>query len=569
MGNRVAPTPKKRKKQSPRRGNPAPVILAVVLVLLIAAYCALCWFAGRGDTLYQDTRINGIDLGGMTHSQAVDTLAQGLDGVTSVEGVEYARLQLDPEIEGMQPYTVDLSTVLGYDIESAVNTAYAHDRQGMFLTRGWRWLVGQVAGGEEYTILPRTIEEKAVSDALHDSGILELNTTVETAWELKEETLEFTMGVSGYSVDEDALVSQIMERTAQGNFDVISCPLVGSDPADVDVQKIYDEVFAEATNATLDVAEDNSYTIVESVRGIDFDVTAAKSKVAQAQQGSTVVIDLIREEPAIDTQTLEEGLFRDVLGKYTTSVGGGAVRQKNVRLCGEKMNGTIVLPGEEFSYNEVVGERTVEAGFGEADAYLYGETVKQVGGGVCQGSSTLYCAVLYSNLEIVTRKNHSYPSAYVPLGLDATVSWGGPEFVFKNNTDYPIMVVCSYKNNKLTVEIHGTVVEPFKVKMTTETLATIEAPREEIPDDTLYVGEEVIEEKGHTGYKVQSYRLVYDGDGNLISKEKEAYSVYITSKQVVRVGTKPLPEEPEVPDVSEVPGEGTEQPPVEGEMPQV
>lgn len=562
MGNRVAPAPKKTKKQPAKRRSPAPVILAVVLVLLIAAYCVLCYIAGRGNTLYKDTRINGIDLGGMTQSQAVDALTQGLDGVTSVEGVEYAQLQLDPEIEGVQPYTVDLGAVLGYDIEDAVGQAYAHDRQGMFLVRGWRWLVGQISGGEQYTILPRTMDETAVLDALHDSGILELNTTVETVWELKEETLELTMGVSGYSVDEDALVDQVMERTAQGNFDIISCPLVGSDPAEVDVQKIYDEVYAEAANATLDVAEDNSYTIVESVRGIDFDVAAAKTKVAQAQQGSLVVIDLIREEPAIDTQKLEEGLFRDVLGKYTTSVGGGSVRKNNVRLCGEKMNGTIVLPGEEFSYNEVVGERTVEAGFGEADAYLYGETVKQVGGGVCQGSSTLYCAVLYSNLEIVTRKNHSYPSAYVPLGLDATVSWGGPEFVFKNNTDYPIMVVCSYSNSKLTVEIHGTVVEPFKVKMTTETLATIEPTREEIPDDTLYVGEEVIEDKGHTGYKVQSYRLVYDGDGNLVSKEKEAYSVYLMTKQVVRVGTKPVPEEPEVPDV---PSEGAEQTPADGE----
>src|SRR5699024_6531690 len=142
--------------------------------------------------------------------------------------------------------------------------------------------------------------------------------------------------------------------------------------------------------------------------------------------------------------TLEQNLFKDVLGSYTTNVSGTAVRKKNVRLSGEKCNNIILLPGEEFSYNNTVGKRTKENGFGEAAAYLNGETVQEVGGGICQTSSTLYNAVLLSNLEVTERTNHTYVSGYVPIGRDATVSWGGPDFKFKNDKEYPIKIVMSY-----------------------------------------------------------------------------------------------------------------------------
>ena len=123
------------------------------------------------------------------------------------------------------------------------------------------------------------------------------------------------------------------------------------------------------------------------------------------------------------------------------------------------------------------------------------------------------------------------------MGMDATVSWGGPDFKFKNNTDYPIKIVASYANSKLTFQILGTKVSDFKVEITTETLSVISPNVQEVPDATLAAGTTVVEDKGHTGYKVQSYRSVYDGAGNLISKTEEAYSSYRMTDKVVRVGT--------------------------------
>ncbi len=448
---------------------------------------------------------------------------------------DYATINLI--VEGVNTYTIDLSLSLQYDIEGVVDGAYAHDRQASFLMLGVRYL-SSLQGGESYTILPFATDEESVSAALEACGILALDTTVQTSYEITEETLEFTMGVSGVSVDAASLVAQLLENTQQGDYSDITCPLVEHTPDAVDVQAVYDAIYTEVVDATLDVAEDNSYTIVESVRGVSFDVTAATSTLSAAGEGSAVSIALDIEEPTIDTETLEECLFRDVLGSYTTSVSGTAARRSNVKLAAEKFSGIILLPGETFSYNEAVGERTEESGFLYAGAYLNGETVQAIGGGICQGSSTLYCAVLYANLEVVERRNHTYVSSYVPLGMDATVSWGGPDFKFCNDTDYPIMIVATYANDRLTVEILGTCVEAFSVKITSTTLSTISPTVEEIEDDTLEVGTEVVEDSGHTGYKVQTYRYVYDGDGNLISESSEAYSSYSMTKKVVRVGTK-------------------------------
>lgn len=520
------------------------VILGIV-VLLAAAYCVLCLVAGRGDTFRANIAVNGYELGGLTQEEAREQLHSSLDGVTQVNGQECALIQLDPEVEGVEPYTVDLSAALSYDIEGCVEQAWQDDHGGMFLTRGFRYL-STLIRGRDYTIYPRATDADQVKQALEACGVLDMNTTVQTSYTLTEETIDFTMGTSGVSVDEQALAQQIIERTAAGNFEAISCPLVESDPDPVDVQAVHDTVYAEPANATLDVAEDYSYTVVPSVQGIDFDVSQAEQMISSAQQGETVSVPLNRQDPSIDTATLEAGLFRDVLGEYTTKVSGTSARRSNVQLSGEKCNGVILLPGEVFDYNAVVGERTAEAGFQAATAYSNGESVLELGGGVCQTSSTLYCAALYANLEIVERTNHSYVSSYVPIGMDATVSWGGPEFKFKNNTDYPIKIVATYENNRQTFQILGTKVSDFTVEITTSTLSVISPTVREVPDATLAAGTTVVEDNGHTGYKVQSYRHVYDGNGNLISEGKEAYSSYRMTEKVVRVGTMvaPAPEEP-------------------------
>lgn len=556
MASRLAPEPAKQTHHSDHSARPpkqekkrsrALILIAVLCAVLLALYCALCAFGGSGDTLRDGTAVNGINIGGMTKEQAVSALTEQLAGTTSVEGTDYSAIDVVPDIPDAQTYTVDLSGCLSFDVTDTVEQAWAHDHGGMFLSRGIRFLTS-LGGGKSYHVAPQAADAAQVRSALEATGILTLNTTTQTTYALTDTTLDFTMGVSGVSVDENALIQKILDNTAKGDYSSITCEMVSADPDPVDMQVIHDALYAEPANATLEVADDGSYTVTDSVQGIDFDVAEAQSILSAAQPGETVSVPLNRQSPAIDTATLKANLFKDVLGEYTTSVSGTADRRSNVQLAAQKCSGTILLPGEVFAYNQVVGQRTEAAGFKKAGAYSNGETVQELGGGVCQDSSTLYCAALYANLEIVERHNHSYVSSYVPIGMDATVSWGGPDFQFRNNTDYPIKVVASYANSKVTFQIVGTKTDDYSVKITTETISTTAPTVQEVPDDTLEAGTTQVADKGHTGYKVQSYRHVYDASGNVVYEGKESLSSYKMTPKVIHVGIKvaetPAPDTP-------------------------
>ena len=556
MASRLAPEPARQTHHSDHPARPpkqekkrsrAPILIAVLCAVLLARYCALCAFVGSGDTLRDGTTVNGINIGGMTKEQAVSALTEQLAGTTSVEGTDYSAIDVVPDIPDPQTYTVDLSGCLSFDVTDTVEQAWAHDHGGMFLSRGIRFLT-TLGGGKSYHVAPQAADAAQVRSALEATGILTLNTTTQTTYALTDTTLDFTMGVSGVSVDENALIQKILDNTAKGDYSSITCEMVSADPDPIDIQAIHDALYAEPANATLEVADDGSYPVTDSVQGIEFDVAGAQSILSAAQPGETVSVPLNRQDPAIDTATLKANLFKDVLGEYTTSVSGTADRRSNVQLAAQKCSGTILLPGEVFAYNQVVGQRTEAAGFKKAGAYSNGETVQELGGGVCQDSSTLYCAALYANLEIVERHNHSYVSSYVPIGMDATVSWGGPDFQFRNNTDYPIKVVASYANSKVTFQIVGTKTDDYSVKITTETIGTTAPTVQEVPDDTLEAGTTQVADKGHTGYKVQSYRHVYDASGNVVYEGKESLSSYKMTPKIIHVGTKvaetPAPDTP-------------------------
>ena len=233
--------------------------------------------------------------------------------------------------------------------------------------------------------------------------------------------------------------------------------------------------------------------------------------------------------------------------------------------------------GDVFSYNDVVGQRTAARGYQAAPAYVQGETVDEIGGGICQTSSTLYLACLRSNLEITERYAHRYVPAYITAGMDATVSWGGPDYKFTNNSLYPIKIVTIYENNYLTVRILGTNVDGTSVKMTNEHLST--TPYETVYEDdpTLAPGTEKVKTTPYTGYKYRTYRNVYDANGKLISSTYEATSDYKSRNKVILRGpavepadggaqiptdttdpTSPVePTEPQDPDVPAEPTEPT------------
>ena len=233
----------------------------------------------------------------------------------------------------------------------------------------------------------------------------------------------------------------------------------------MDLEQVHSEVCTEVSNASLDPE-----TLRSLPASLAWTLRSAQPPLPLegAAWGSDVSVPLAVTEPTVSTESLRDLLFRDVLGSATSKVGGSANRKSNVALAASTFNGRILLPGEVFSYNTSTGSRTAEKGYKMAPVYKGGKSVDEIGGGICQPSSTLYLATLNSNLKIVERHHHTYAVGYVPDGMDATVYYGSLDYRFENDTDYPIKLVSeSYQKGGatyLTVTIYGTKLDDLAVK---------------------------------------------------------------------------------------------------------
>jgi len=274
---------------------------------------------------------------------------------------------------------------------------------------------------------------------------------------------------------------------------------------------------------------------VESEIGYRFDLDAAKAALAAAQPGDVLKFPFEEILPEIDTDSIEDALFRDELGTYTAKSGSSYNRDTNLRLACEALDGIILYPGDVFSYNQALGERTPEKGYKPADSYLGDKTVQTYGGGICQPSSSLYYCALIADLEIVQRSNHGFISSYMPYGMDATVDWDGPDFKFRNSTNYPIRIDAKADGGTVTVTLVGTDEKDYYVEMEYVVLGTSswKTVEEEVSADSGHKDGEV-KTTPYTGYTVQTYKLKYSKDTDeLISREKEAYSEYSKRDKVV------------------------------------
>ena len=197
-------------------------------------------------------------------------------------------------------------------------------------------------------------------------------------------------------------------------------------------------------------------SVSESVVGVDIDMEGAIALLANAETGTVVSISVEYTQPAITQEFLENLLFRDLIGECVTQIPGSENRLSNIILAASSINGLILEPGEEFSFNRVVGQRTPERGFRSAPAFSNGTTVMAIGGGICQVSSTMYSSIMDTSLQVTERHPHGLPVSYIPRGRDATVNWGSLDFRFVNNTDYPLRIDIDVTGRTITVQVYGT-----------------------------------------------------------------------------------------------------------------
>ena len=506
------------------------IITGTVAGVLAAAYIGVCAWASGRDAILPNVSVAGIDVSNMTAEQAQNTVAaaasQAGDGITLTLTYEDIEKSMD-------------CSALELDVEQGVQAARRMGHENFF-TAGPQ-LVGHMLGMSSQVDLPLAPEFLALDDFVMDMEQTIEDATGDHGYQVEGFELVMTKAAPGASIDwaqveEDAKAAveeAFMERLSgeSGPIEKTVPVTVAQNhtPADPDFEAIHREVYTEPKDASLDL---ESMEITDHQVGLDFDVQELKTAYANAKSGDTVIIPLTVTRPNVTKEDLGGQLFKDLLGEGTTTVSGSANRKYNVKLSAEACNGKILLPGEEFSYNNTTGSRSADKGYKNAPIYQAGQSVDDIGGGICQTSSTIYYAVLHTNLEVVERHCHQFNTGYVELGMDATVFFGSLDFRFKNSTDYPIKIVTnSYDSNGkryLNVKIYGTNPEGIFAEPKSTTFDRVAPTTVYTPDDSVPRGTLVLDRKqyAYTGWSAHTYRYVFDKDGNEIDKQDMGGSKY-------------------------------------------
>ena len=524
-------------------GKKAALIVGIVLGVLVLAYLAACVVT---QTVYGHTAFPHTDVLGLDVSKCTDQQIEALWAEKGQQLLQDTAVSLTED--GASIGDVPLET-LGVTVtpQAAAIAAGASQRYESWGGGALAWLRGGWAYIQSWftqtSAVPRLEVDAASLDAACDDLAASLNcTVVDGGYRLeKGEGLYITKPADGRMLDAQKLEGDLTAMLQSGALTPVACTYQEKKAQTVDVQALHDQLAGDKAEAVCDKTTGEP---TESRVGVAFDVSAVQAQLDAAAPGAEFLADARVEFPTVSTEELQECMFRDVLGTFTTKCAGPWGRHQNIKLASAAINGKIYNPGEEFWYNSTVGQRTAARGYQEAGVYEAGRTTTGIGGGICQVSSTLYYAVLLSDLDIVLRYCHMFNPGYMPIGCDATVSWGGPDFAFRNSRDYPIKIVTSYNDatNELTCTIMGTKVDDHYVVMTNAVLASYDYQTvyQESPD--VAPGEEVIDQYGHTGYHVRTWRNIYDGDGNLLSSRVEADSHYDVGNKIILVAPGYLPD---------------------------
>lgn len=351
---------------------------------------------------------------------------------------------------------------------------------------------------------------------------------------IEKDNLIIKKGKRGIQINSEELKKQLKEVIKKEENRKIIIPVNEIIPEEINIEKIYNEIKKDAQNAYI---SQEPLEVHSHVNGVDFAISLEEAKNILEEQKEEYIIPLKITIPEITLNDLGKEAFPQILGTFSTTYNtSNQNRITNLKLASEKIDGTIILPGETFSYNKVVGERTIAKGYKEAAVYAGGKVVDGIGGGICQLSSTLYNSVLYANLEITSRSNHRFLTSYVTAGRDATVSWGTIDFCFKNTRSYPIKITSEVKNGVVTTSIYGIKEEKeYEVVIESKVTEVIPYSTKYVKDSTLKEDEEEIVQYGANGAKSETYKIV-KYNGIVVSREQISSDIYSPLERIVKRG---------------------------------
>lgn len=537
---------KKQKKK--KKGVGAMAALAVVLTLALVGAVGVFAYGTKlmnSKSIYPNVRVAGVDVGGMTQSEALDAVNQAVADSYSASSLE---VRLPDRTLSFEPE----QTKVALDAESAIEEAMAFGR-----TDGVFQAVLQYLKSENY---PRDIQLETslyldtdyIDAMIHQTASAVDKAPRNSSMGMNKDMTEvqFQKGSAGRKLDTEGLYEAVYQAFATGNFEPISWDYEILEYQSVDPAELLTLLEEQIADAYYDA---ENHEIVEGISGYTFDLEAAEAALLDAEEGAQLSFPIAEKLPEVTAEQLREEMFGTVLEKRSSWYVSNANRTENLRLACEAINGTIINPDEVFSFNEIVGERTAEKGYKPATIYGgEGESVDDLGGGVCQVASTIYYAVLYLDLKTVMREPHMYEVTYVPASCDAAIFWdSGLDYKFRNTLQNPIMIEANIDGGTCNITFYGVKEnDNYVVLSAPEYLETWEDEDVEEVDETKPVGYRELKQNSYTGAKTKVIKRVYDGDGNLL-RSVDLNSTYKSRPKIYIVGpSEEEPVDPENPEVS-------------------
>lgn len=514
------------------------VVLIIVLLIVLTAFAIPTMFSNK---IISGVSIGGINVSGLDKAQAVKLIEEKVTPrQKEIVKLKYGEYEKELPMEQLE---------VTANIEKAVDEALSKGRAENIFSNNFAVIASKFR--KQDIGLEINYNEEELEKILTETGAEIPGRVQDYTYNIEENELIITKGKDGIELDVDKMKNDISDGIKNiskefKNEREISVKEVKA--GEIDIEKIYNEVHTEPQDAY--IVEDPFQVVVDK-DGVDFAITMdeAKTILAESKEEYSIPLKITKAQKTV--ASLGSKAFPDLLGTFTTRYDAGNVsRTTNLAIACKKLNGQVIQPGEVFSYNKALGKRSVENGYKEAAVYVNGGVENGLGGGICQISSTLYNTVLFANLGIVERHQHSFTTSYVDPGRDATVVYGALDFKFKNTRKYPVKLEAYIKSGVATVSMYGIKEDvEYNVKVVATVTETIPCPVEKTEDATMAEGVEKVISKGTNGCRSIAYKYVYDMAGNLVSKTQLSADYYGTIAKKVKVGTKQV----EVPTTPSVP----------------
>ncbi len=522
-----------------------PIVIASAVILLLITAVTVTLVKSHSDVILSGVHAGGEDLSNLTVEEATLALAEKISETA------------DKKIEIIAGDDVFSATYkefgAAYDCEKTVLEAFEYGH-GDFISSIIPALKSAF-GGKHETELSVYINDRIFDKTMAENT--DYDKSVEASFEISDNAITVTNGKAGYTINPVTAKAKLTEMMKRLDFSSLTLEKENISPIPFDLDVILEEYSSEPVSASYKRDENGDIYVSPGNDKITVNEKEARRIINEhTAPGESYKIPAEVIYAPHTTDELTEALFRDTLSSYQSSFAtSDANRSTNVTLAAKSMDGKILLSGESFSYNGTLGKRTPEAGYKMAGAYANGQSVQQYGGGICQVSSTLYNAVLLANLKVDERTCHMFKVAYVPLGRDATADYGTVDFVFSNNTDYPIKISSYVTSSKQVVcEIIGTKTENLTVTLEVTDVSSVPFSTKRVEDPTLPEGTEKYTVKGSDGARCKLYRIV-SIDGKEVSRTLESSSYYMPHNAVLSVGTLKAEEPTMSEEITEASGE--------------